>query len=172
MQNSPRSFNSKEVIHLYTPFRALIVHVTIIPISLWVIKYSHNTDNTHRHKPRLWSCCLRSRDAVGRQQRWTAPMGTDAVTSGSPLAAPDLSTQTPCTEPERHFDSCSTLTKRLTKTQEKRGFPQSSPIKSQILFSTFTELHTFTYMLTQYTQRKTYCTCGYKKAGFDWQIFF
>lgn len=62
---------------------------------------SQSVGNTQRYKPQLWSCCLRSRDVVGRQQHWTALMGTGAVTSGSPLAAPDLSTQTLCRETER-----------------------------------------------------------------------
>lgn len=71
---------------------------------------SQSVGNTQRYKPQLWSCCLRSRDVVGRQQHWTALMGTGAVTSGSPLAAPDLSTQTLCrdTDRKRHLDSCST----------------------------------------------------------------
>lgn len=61
----------------------------------------HNSwplDHNAGHKPRLWSCCLRSRGAGGRLPRWTELTGTGAATSGSPLAAPDLSTQTPCRE--------------------------------------------------------------------------
>lgn len=46
--------------------------------------------------PQTWSCCLQSTGAEGRQQRWTALTGTDAATSGSPLATPDLANQTPC----------------------------------------------------------------------------
>lgn len=68
-----------------------------------------NTDfnqiDTHRHEPQLWSCCLRSRDAVGMPRHWTAPMGTGAVTSGSPLAAPDLSTQTLCRDTDRQTEA-------------------------------------------------------------------
>lgn len=61
----------------------------------------HNSwplDQNAGHTPQLWSCCLRSRGAGGRLPRWTELTGTGAATSGSPLAAPDLSTQTPCRE--------------------------------------------------------------------------
>lgn len=107
---------------LWCLIHTLFMAIAIIPFSTTSIlnKYSHNTENTHRYKPQLWSCCLQSRDAVGRLQHWTAPMGTGAVTSGSPLAAPDLSTQTLYRETDRrrHFDSLRTLTKHLDETQE------------------------------------------------------
>lgn len=51
--------------------------------------------------PQIWSCCLRSTGAGGRQPRWTARMGTDAATSGSPLAALDPSSQTPYRQTDR-----------------------------------------------------------------------
>lgn len=51
--------------------------------------------------PQIWSCCLRSTGAGGRQPRWTARKGTDAATSGSPLAALDPSSQTPYRQTDR-----------------------------------------------------------------------
>lgn len=57
--------------------------------------------------PHTWSCCLRSRDAGGRRPRSTELMGTDVVTFGWLLAAPDPSNQTPCGETHRqHGTTC------------------------------------------------------------------
>lgn len=61
----------------------------------------HTEKHNYSNVPQLWFCCLQSRGAAGRLQRWTAPRGTGAVTSGSPLAALDLSTQTLCRETDR-----------------------------------------------------------------------
>lgn len=94
------------------------------------------------HKPRLWSCCLRSRDAVGKLQHWTALTGTGAATSGSPLAAPDLSTQTLCRDTEADIDTL------IPAALQRSRFPESRPIKSDTLFPARTELRVFTHSLT------------------------
>lgn len=107
---------NSEHLFLTKLFWLQLSRLSIFPFSSIFIltQYSHDTKahkaHTSEYKPQLWSCCLRSRDAVGRQQRWTAPMGTGVVTSGSPLAAPDLSSQTLCRHTEKktktqHFES-------------------------------------------------------------------
>lgn len=58
--------------------------------------------------PQIWSCCLRSTGAGGRQPRWTALMGTDAATSGSPLAALGPSSQTPYRQTDRQTSAQNT----------------------------------------------------------------
>lgn len=98
-----------EVGVIETKRNALVVWMLALKVAPFQ-KKGYTCMHTNTHEPRLWSCYLRSRDAVGKLRRWTALTGTGAVTSGSPRAAPDLSTQTPCRDADRHrhFDSCST----------------------------------------------------------------
>lgn len=69
-------------------------------------------------------------------------MGTGAVTSGSPLAAPDLSTQTLCRHTETDTDTL------IPAALQQSRLPESRPIKSDTLFRAYTELRVFTHLVT------------------------
>lgn len=116
------------------------------------------------NKPLLWSCCLRSRDAEGRPLRWIALMGTGAVTSGSPLAAPDLSTQTLCrnTNRQRHWflQHFNKATQWITgESNLINSHPELQILNHSVLFSTkehHLTLETWTFSAIEWERNDAY----------------